>query len=79
MSRGAHLFRLPPELCEPTARVKELLQADHPDEVAIGAELCAVQGRIMHNSFLGWLEAELGINDRTAARYMAAAARVNGR
>jgi hypothetical protein len=59
--------------------VRELLQADQPDRIAIGAALRTVHGRLSHDNFAGWLAAELGISDRTAARYMAAGARVRSR
>jgi hypothetical protein len=79
MTRGTHLFRLPPELRGPTERLKVLLQADERDEVTIGTVLREVHKRLPHSNFLGWLDAELPITHARALRYIAVAAKVRGR
>lgn len=79
MSRGAHPIQLPPELAESPARITELLQADELDEVAIGVELCAVHRCLLYSNFVAWIESELAITHGKAVRYMAAAARAQGR
>lgn len=55
---------------EAAQRIKLRLRRSAEDIIEIGRDLMSVKDRIGHGNFLPWLEAEFGMADRTARRFM---------
>lgn len=55
---------------EAAERIKLRLRRSAEDIIEIGRDLIGVKDRIGHGNFLPWIEAEFGMTDRTARRFM---------
>ena len=62
-------------LREKTTGIKQLVRRSGQDIINIGQSLIDVKGRLEHGQFYLWLEAEIGLNYRTANRFMSVAER----
>lgn len=51
-------------------RIRVRMKRTAEDIIAIGLDLAAVKERLPHGAFLPWIEAEFGMADRTARRFM---------
>ncbi|WP_116654437.1 DUF3102 domain-containing protein [Pelagibacterium sediminicola] len=51
-------------------RIRVRMKRTAEDIIAIGLDLIEVKSRLSHGAFLPWIEAEFGMTDRTAARFM---------
>lgn len=54
-------------------RIGEQLQGAEQNTVAIGRDLQAVKRLLAHGTFVAWCEAEFGMSDSAAVRYITAA------
>lgn len=55
---------------EAAERIKLRLRRSAEDIIEIGRDLLSVKERIGHGNFLPWIEAEFGMTDKTAQRFM---------
>ena len=62
-------------LREKTTGIKQLVRRSGQDIINIGQSLIDVKGKLEHGQFYLWLETEIGLNYRTANRFMSVAER----
>ncbi|MEM7590591.1 MAG: DUF3102 domain-containing protein [Cyanobacteria bacterium P01_A01_bin.83] len=62
-------------LREKTTGIKQLVRRSGQDIIDIGQSLIDVKGKLEHGQFYLWLETEIGLNYRTANRFMSVAER----
>ena len=62
-------------LREKTTGIKRLVRRSGQDIINIGQSLIDVKGKLEHGQFYLWLETEIGLNYRTANRFMSVAER----
>lgn len=64
---------------EAAQRIKLRLRRSAEDIIEIGRDLIAVKSSIGHGNFLPWVEAEFGMSDQTARRFMQVADAYGGK
>ena len=58
------------EAREAAQRIRLRLRRSAEDIIEIGRDLLAVKASLPHGSFLPWIEAEFGMSERSARRFM---------
>lgn len=60
-------------------RIRVRMKRTAEDIIAIGLDLVAVKERLPHGAFLPWIEAEFGMSQQSASRFMAVANTYGGK
>src|SRR5215207_7346311 len=63
------------EVREAAVRIRLRMSRTVEDIIEIGRDLLLVKKRVGHGGFIRWIEAEFGMNQRAAHRFMAVAGR----
>jgi hypothetical protein len=67
------------EVRDATVRIKLRMSRTAADIIEIGRDLILVKDKLEHGQFLRWIEAEFGMHEQSARRFMHVAQRFGGK